>query len=191
MFTTFGELTGVVAGYVCFGLVCMLLPFALVLVIVVSKERLKDPQFKQRWGSAYAGIKTDTRWQRAHKLLFVLRRLALLYIGLEMYEVPPLQLLIMNIKNVFAIIYIGNNEPLLTRHAMRMELFNEAMVSAITYHLFMFTDALPSLTAQYLIGWSLVATLSLMLSVNSFFVVRGIINNLRLLVIKKWKMYKF
>ena len=85
---------------------------------------------------------------------------------------------------------MGNNEPLPTRHAMRMELFNEAMVASITYHLFMFTDALPSVTAQYLIGWSLVGNLSLMLAVNSFFVVKGIVNKFRLLYIKKMKIYK-
>lgn len=53
----------------------------------------------------------------------------------------------MNILNVIFIIYVGNNEPLPTTHAMRMELFNEAMIASITYHLFMFTDALPSATA--------------------------------------------
>ena len=71
-----------------------------------------------------------------------------------------------------------------------MELFNEAMISSITYHLFMFTDALPSVTAQYIIGWSLVGNLTIMLMVNSFFVVKGIANKFRLLYIKKMKIYK-
>ena len=68
-----------------------------------------------------------------------------------------------------------------------MELFNEACVSAITYHLFMFTDALPSVTAQYLIGWSLVVTLSLMLFGNAFFVIKGMLNKIRLVIIKKYR----
>ena len=68
-----------------------------------------------------------------------------------------------------------------------MELFNEACVSAITYHLFMFTDALPSVTAQYLIGWSLVVTLSLMLFGNAFFVIKGMLNKIRLLALRKFR----
>lgn len=96
----------------------------------------------------------------------------------------------MNLTNAFQIIYIGNTEPFLTRHEFRMELFNEACVSAITYHLFMFTDALPSITAQYIIGWSLVVTLSLMLFGNSFFVIRGIVKKLRLLCKRRFKIWQ-
>ena len=73
---------------------------------------------------------------------------------------------------------------------MNMEYFNEAMVTSITYHLFMFTDALPSATAQYLIGWSLVVNLSMMLSVNSFYVVKGMLNNCRLLILKRVNVFK-
>ena len=113
-----------------------------------------------------------------------------MYVGLEMYEVPPIQLVLMNIMNISIIIYMGNTEPLPTPFAMKMELFNEAMVSSITYHLFMFTDALPSASAQYLIGWSLVGNLTLMLVVNSFFVVKGILNKFKLLIIKKKKVYQ-
>ena len=88
------------------------------------------------------------------------------------------------------IIYLGQTEPLPGRFAMRMELFNEAMVSSITYHMFMFTDAMPQLEAQYAIGWSLVATLSTMLAVNSFFVLKGMLNKFRLMVRKKLNVYK-
>lgn len=177
-----------IAGVVSFVVAYLLLPFALVQAIVVSKETLLVPTFKQRWGASYAGIKTETRWQRAHKLIFVLRRFALLYIGLELHEIPPIQLILLNLMNIFSIIYIGNNEPLPTPKAMKLELCNEAMVSSITYHLFMFTDALPNQNAQYLIGWSLVVNLTLMLSVNSFFVIKGILNKLRLILEKNTKV---
>ena len=157
------------------------------MVVLVPRSWLDEPQFKQMFGQAYAGIKLDTRWQRAMKLNFVLRRYMVLAIGFELYTVPPIQLVIMNIMNVFQIIYIGSIEPYKTRHEFRMELFNEACVSAITYHLFMFTDALPSVTAQYIIGWSLVVVLSLMLFGNAFFVVMGTLKNLTLFMVKNWR----
>ena len=90
LFSTFGEFAGVIAGYLCASLAYLLLPFALLMVIVVDRDTLNDPQFKTRWGPAYGGIKLNTRWQRAHKFLFILRRFLVLYIGLEMYEIPPL-----------------------------------------------------------------------------------------------------
>ena len=92
--------------------------------------------------------------------------------------------------NAFQIIYIGNTEPFLTRHEFRMELFNEACVSAITYHLFMFTDALPSISAQYIIGWSLVVILSLMLVCNSYFVLRGMAKRIRLMCKRRYKIWQ-
>lgn len=62
MFTTFGEFTGVIAGAICVLLAYGLLPFALIMVIIVDRDTLNDPVFKQRWGPAYAGIKLNTRW---------------------------------------------------------------------------------------------------------------------------------
>lgn len=66
------------------------MPCVLAMVIVVPKTWLADPTFKQMFGPAYANIKLDTRWQRALKLNFVLRRYMVLYIGLEMFDVPPI-----------------------------------------------------------------------------------------------------
>lgn len=188
LFTTPGEIYGVIAGVICFALVFLLLPYALIVALFVDRQTLDDPEFKQRWGVAYSGIKLETRWQRAYKLIFIARRFALLYIGLEMHEMPALQLFALNNMNVAAIIYLCNNQPLPTRHAMRMEIFNEVMVATTSYHLFMFTDALPSVTAQYLMGWSLVLNITLMLATNSFFVVKDIVNNLKPLFIKKWRV---
>lgn len=141
------------------------------------------------FGPAYGNIKLDTRWQRALKLNFVMRRYMVLLIGFEMSTVPPIQLVIMNIMNVFQIIYIGLSDPFKTFHEYRMELFNEFCISAITYHLFMFTDALPSVSAQYIIGWSLVVTLSLMLFGNAFFVIRNTGRKMYLLGVKKYRIW--
>lgn len=190
LFTTFGEVCGVIFGFLFFVLVYLFTPFALLYTFSVDQEMLSVPAFKERWGAAYAGIRLETRWQRSHKLIFVLRRLAILYIGLEMHLVPFFQLQIFNIMNIFVIIYQGQSEPLPGRFAKRMELFNEVMIATITYQLFMFTDALPSQEAQYIIGWSLVGCLSAMLAVNSFFVIKGIVAKLKLLALKKYKLRK-
>ena len=147
MHTTFGEQAGYIVGLFCALVAFVFVPAVLLMVVLVPKEWLSDPTFKQMFGPAYGNIKLDNRWQRSLKLNFVLRRYMVLYIGFEMFRVPPIQLVIMNIMNVFQIIYIGLGEHFKTFHEYRMELFNEFCISAITYHLFMFTDALPSVTA--------------------------------------------
>mmetsp|Transcript_11864 Transcript_11864/g.18305 ORF Transcript_11864/g.18305 Transcript_11864/m.18305 type:complete len:166 (+) Transcript_11864:1334-1831(+) len=103
---------------------------------------------------------------------------------------PPLQLVAINVMNMVVVIFQGQVKPFKTLHENRMDIFNEAMVMFITYHLFMFTDALPDMDAQYLIGWSFVLMLAAMLIGNSYFVIKGMIMNTKLLVVRKLKEFE-
>lgn len=57
--------------------------------------------------------------------------------------------------NVFKIIFQGQTEFLETRSDNNLEMFNEWMVNAAGLHMILFTDFVPDLEAQYLIGHSL------------------------------------
>jgi len=120
--------------------------------------------------------------------VFIVRRLLLLAIGLFLYKRPPLQLVAINAMNIAVIIYLGLFNPLKGRLEKRMDLFNESMVALVTYHLFMFTDALPDKAAQYLIGWSFVANLTAMLAVNAYFVGKNTIRRTYLLGLQNWRI---
>ena len=62
LFTTSGEILGVVFGVFCFFTNFIFLPGAFIMVIMVSKDTLRDPVFKQRWGVIYQDFKMESRW---------------------------------------------------------------------------------------------------------------------------------
>ena len=112
------------------------------------------PEIEQRFGAIYRGHKIDTPFQRAFRLIFILRRGGVLYIGFFLHKTPYYQVIAMNLMNMFVLIYHGQTEPFATRAARRLDFFNEAGVILITYFMFMYNDNLPDEDLKYLIGWT-------------------------------------
>ena len=129
-------------------------PLFMVGVIFSSKETLMIPEIKQRFGAIYNGYKIDTPFQRAFRLIFILRRGAVLYIGFFMHETPIYQVISMNLMNIFVLIYHGQTEPFTSRLARQTDFFNEVGVILITYFMFMYNDNLPDEDLKYMIGWA-------------------------------------
>jgi hypothetical protein len=68
--------------------------------------------------------------------------------------------------NVATIILIGIAEPFSEKIACFMEFFNEATIMLCCYHLFLFTDFVPSPETRYTMGFSLIGATSLNLAGN-------------------------
>ena len=43
-------------------LIFVFYPLAMIANLIVSKEKLQEESYKQRWGGLYAPVKIDTRW---------------------------------------------------------------------------------------------------------------------------------
>ena len=68
--------------------------------------------------------------------------------------------------NVATVILIGVSEPFSEKRACFMEFFNEATIMLCCYHLFLFTDFVPSPETRYTMGFSLIGVTSLNLGGN-------------------------
>jgi len=60
--TTSGEKVGRYSGYYSLIVAAVVLPVFMIYVICQPKDRLRDPDFEQRWGSLYSGIRIDNKW---------------------------------------------------------------------------------------------------------------------------------
>mgnify|MGYP007134803050 FL=1 len=59
-------------------LTVVLLPTALLVVMLMDKNKLKNSKFQAMFGSAYEHIKTKSRWTLAYTCVFTFRRLFVL-----------------------------------------------------------------------------------------------------------------
>jgi len=64
-----------------------------------------DPDFKRKYGFLYGNVKTDTMWQRAWRLIFILRRFIIIFVSVVFKEIPVWQLFIIISMNYFLIFY--------------------------------------------------------------------------------------
>lgn len=64
------------------------------------------------------------------------------------------------------------------------------VVAWLAIGLILFTDYTGERTTQYMYGWLYVSLLTFLLVVNSSFVIKNLLGELRLWILKKWALYK-
>ena len=102
-----------------------------------------------------------------------------------------MQVIFLNISNLLVLVYHGLAEPFETRTARRLDYFNEACLSLITYFLFMYGDFIPDEELKYLIGWAQVCVLGLNIFVNCFGVLRTMVKDTyRVLRLNYWRLVR-
>jgi len=149
-----------------------------------------DPDFKRKYGFLYGNVKSDTMWQRAWRLIFILRRFIIIFVSVVFKEIPVWQLFIIISMNYFLIFYSAFKKPFKTFRENKMDLYNEGLVQAITIHFFMFSDAMPDPVAQYTVGWSIAIFLSWILYINTWPIIyTDIIRRTFLVFVKKYNLW--
>ena len=93
-----------------------------------SKGQLLDPEFKRKYGFLYGNVRTDTMWQRAWRVIFILRRFTILFVAFVFYENPIWQILTIVFMNYFLIYYSGYVQPFKTARENKLDLYNEGLV---------------------------------------------------------------
>ena len=143
-------------------------------VVFSRKETLLLPEIKQRFGPIYSGHNISTHSQRAFRLVFIVRRWLVLYIAFFMGSEPYFQIIAMNLLNMFTMIYHGQVEPFSSRHARRIDFFNEFTVIVITYFMFVYGDNVKDEDVKFYVGWmgsvSQTCFFGFIILVNSIFV---------------------
>lgn len=73
-----------------FSMVAGFFPIAMLYVALVPERWLHWPDFKKKWGFLYSGIKTENFMQRTYYFMFILRRAALIFTGIFLYNYPSI-----------------------------------------------------------------------------------------------------
>ena len=119
-----------------------------------------------------------------NRLFFCLRRLLFVYSIYQLYENQLLQILILFYTNLFMSCYKGYFKPLIGRKQNQIELFNEFMISCISYFLVLYTEMVDSESDKYFYGWIQVALVSFTFLINLFLIFFVTINQMRFLYFK-------
>ena len=141
------------------------------------------------YGFLYTSINSKTKEQRMYFFLFVFRRFALIMLCFEFASMPGMQVLLLSLVNLFFLIFTAHTQPIKQRHDRNMDMVSEGFMMLVTYHLLLFTEYGPDVEQQYSLGWSYLASISGLLLCNMYFVVGQIIYELKLKIIKRWKIY--
>ena len=99
-------------------------------------------------------------------------------------HIPGIQMILVNLSNLFCGFYYGYFRPCETRFHNRVLYFNEFLITVVTWHMMLFTDYVPDQDMQYLIGWSMIISIMLNALIN-IIVIIGIVGKQLFLIILK------
>lgn len=110
----------------------------------------------------------------------------LIFCGLAFFvtESSPIAIQALVLSNVFVQIYFGLVRPRDDRKANWLELINEFLMNTSCMHLLFFTEFVPDPEAGYLMGFSMVGVISLLIIINLCVILYYSIRSFSLLVYK-------
>jgi hypothetical protein len=68
--------------------VLLIFPLFITVLLIIKKNKLQDPNFKQRVGSLYNEIRVDSTSALMFQTIFVLRRLHFAFIAIVLKDYP-------------------------------------------------------------------------------------------------------
>lgn len=168
-----------------------MIPFAILYhVCKVNLAAIQSDQFQAKWGVLYSQIDLRSKLNLLHSLIFILRRILYVWLAFFALPFPGLQLILMNICNLFVMIFDRLNRPMKTRQLNQIETVNNSFV-AISFITFMtFTNWGPDEETKYIVGWYLHLILLLIVVFNSYFALKLLIKSLRLRTIKYYRILR-
>ena len=89
-----------------------------------------------------------------------------------------------------SVIYLLQLWPLSTPGAVLLEVFNEATIVVLTYHMICFTDFVPDANTRYPVGYSYIAFASASLLIHILIMMTNFIRNLVKYSKPKWAAFK-
>ena len=142
---------------------------------------------KEKYGTLYLGMLTQTLLQRLYSSVFLLRRMAYAVLTVVCESQPFILIHSFIATNILYWIYLGYSSPNDTKLARRMEYFNEFGLQVITYHLGVFLAT--KVEAEFIYGWSMIGMVGLVFVGNITVVIivslAGIFRKIKLCSLKK------
>lgn len=103
---------------------------------------------------------------------------------------PGIQIVLLNLLNLFSMIYLGYFSPFKTKFRNRLEIFNEVTVLMSSFYMMCFTDLVGTLEAQSTMGWVMIVTIVLNSLINISIVLYVGGKGLYLIFVKYYRLVK-
>ena len=145
--STFGSYFNLGFAYVLFIAMCSLPFFSQIFYQLQFKRMsdLEDKEFDNKYGAPYEGLKQDKRWSLFHPFMLCVRRISFMYLILNHYKNPLLQLSMIQLVNMISLIYLIKVRPFNVSFINTMEILNECANIVAVYLMITFTDVIDSL----------------------------------------------
>ena len=92
--------------------------------------------------------------------------------------------------NVFIVIYHCSFNPFISRQKNRLEVFNEVLITIITFHICFFTEFMPDKDMKVLMGWSMIYLTAINSSFNFALIFYAGFRGIRLVVVKWYRRFR-
>ena len=113
------------------------------------KTHLNDEEFEQRFGAAYEEIRTSSNTALGYPSIFMIKRLVFTIFIFLVEDKRILQhFLIINML-ACSTAYTWESEPFTDNLSNFQEVYNDYMVSIVSYSLLIFSDFVPDKKVQY------------------------------------------
>jgi hypothetical protein len=161
LFNTFGNAFNSTITVVL-GSILLLLP-VFVSIFYNQKRYFKsiltrDEEFFARYGSIVESLNFHRKGKivTIYPVVSMIRKIWLILTVVYMQEQPTFSIFAVNFQSQIMLMVVGLISPFATRTANNMELMNESFILLTNYHLFIFTAFVQDITAQELVGHSLI-----------------------------------
>ena len=150
--------------------------------LMTHYDQMDHPDFASKYNNLYWNLRYKNRSKLVllYQPIFFLRRFTFVMLPVVMSDYPTNQLQVLLMHNLVYVVFYGVLEPLKSRHDFKLELFNDSMMSLMLFHMVCFTDTV-DLKYHYAIGYSFLAFLCFLVTVNITQMLYLVISNFILL----------
>ncbi len=151
--------------------------------VLFFKEHHFDA-YENRVGEVYGDMKKDSKPALLYLSIFCLRRFIFVTTIFFMSDFPLFQQFTFCLLNFTYLIYLVAVNPMEEPSANHMEIFNEAMILGVNYHLFLFHFFADDPDSAYNVGWSCIGITMIMMLVNVVIVIVKTFKDVKLAIKK-------
>lgn len=142
-------------------------PFISVVTTVYYKKQLNTYKLRLRIANFYSNIELEKgNWALAYYTIFLVRRILFVAIPVFLAGMPWFQVQLLVLMSSFYFIYYAGNMPHSIVQRNRVEILNEVIIMHMNYHMICFTEYNLSPENQFIMGYSFVACILLLVLGN-------------------------
>lgn len=150
-----------------------ILPFFVIGFYCKKFDRLGEEKFTETYGSAYDGLRTNSRWILFFPVFFLVRRYIFICMAFEMSDYPALFLFVLIFMTMIAAIYLQQYSPFEQSLLLRLEYFNEMTSMTLLYTSLCLTMFVPDEGTRDHVGTFFIVVMTVNCIVHLFYMVRS------------------